>query len=376
MLNNERWLAHKDLFQKHWVINVKPWVRTLGWFSDFVEASNLNDGWNLIGSKDLDLQDYIELIDPLGAEKKLYCHRDGVWAHIEGPVLFVYRKSATEAFIAGWAGPQKLIDTLLKKSKNPWDWPNLNVIDVNPQSAVRVASTAPDQKYPVIFMSNGETNADVNWARLKTLVPYAIRVDGINGRRNAFLKAAELAGDKTHFFVVTGKNWVTKPEVFEYVSHVDGMHTIFYAKNASNHLEYGHMGIGLYNVETVKNTPENFGLDFTEYGGVVEVPIVASEGQFATSPFEAWRTAFREVVKLMQKDTKEASLLVNRWETFAYGPNAEWVLQGARQAVDFYTANWGLSDVLAKTVEWVWLRSYFEEFGQIREVRNSTLDTV
>ncbi len=38
MLNNESWLAHSDLFKKYWVVEIKPWVRSLGWFTDYMET--------------------------------------------------------------------------------------------------------------------------------------------------------------------------------------------------------------------------------------------------------------------------------------------------------------------------------------------------
>lgn len=373
MLNNESWLVHSNLFTKHWVIETKDWARTLGWFTDFVEASKIDTGWNITGSHELTVFDYINIIDELNADKKLYCYKAGKWEHINGPVLFVVKKSSDEVFIAGWAGEKKLLQKLKAKSSNPWDWEGINMIEVNPLAAI-YAFTRKDKidekKFPVFFLSNGETNADENWKHLSTHCARAIRVDGIMGRRKAFHKCVDLAGDSTHFFVVTGKNYVTDFSVFDFqiTENTPKSHIMFQSKNMSNRLEYGHMGIGLYNKDIVLNTPENFGLDFTECGGVHQVPRTVSEAVFATSPFEAWRTAFRETVKLTLSDSPISKTWLQRWMTFAEGENAEWVIQGAKQGYEFAIDNKHKPEVLLQSVSWEWLEEYFKLVGHLQSL--------
>ena len=369
MLNNETWLAHSDLFKKYWVVETKPWVRSLGWFTDYMETVKDADGWAQAGEKELSVFDYVQIIDQPLSEKKLYRCINGIsWEHITGPVLFVVRKDSEQVFIAGWAGERKIIEKMKKESDNPWEWSEKMIVEVNPASAVRTVSKTKSTKsrhqgVPVFFVSNGESNADDNWKHLTKLYPKAIRVNGIDGRRKMFHRCVDLADNAPQFFVVTGKTYVTDVTVFNYpVETVSDAHVVFHAKNMSNRLEYGHMGIVCYNSNLVLNTPGNFGLDFTQYSKTITVPHTVSEARFATTPFEAWRTAFREVVKLSTSYSTEANLWLQRWTAFAEGENSEWVLTGAREGQEYAEQHKNDKTELRKTVDWNWLQERFEEF--------------
>ena len=98
---NSTWLAHSDLFTQHWIVEKKSWVRDLGWFTDFEQAAKDSLGWAQYGDHELSLLDYVNIVDAVHSEKKLYKYDLGTWSHIEGPVLFVVRKSASESYIAG-----------------------------------------------------------------------------------------------------------------------------------------------------------------------------------------------------------------------------------------------------------------------------------
>ena len=223
----------------------------------------------------------------------------------------------------------------------------------------------PRVAYDVFFVSNGETNAEANWQQLQAVCPRAQRVKNINGRRAVFQHCAALA-KTSHFFIVTGKNRVTNANVFDFQPNrlKSARHWVFRAKNASNGLEYGHMSIVLYNTLHVVSTPEDFGLDYTMYSVHDEVTWKVSEAEFATSPWEAWRTAFRECVKLQDiydrtgEPTAQERLEV--WTTTAHGDNSEWVLRGANDGLQYAKENQGDRSALALTVEWSWLKDYFD----------------
>lgn len=364
MLNKESWLLHSDLFKKHWVVETKSWVRNLGWFSSMVDEVVSEDGWVLFGEHNLTPLDYINIVDSINASTKLYMYT-GDWTYMSGPVLFVIEKSTDETFIAGWAGDKKQITEYKKKYDNPWDWPGINVIKVHPMIVKKhitvTNKNSNKEKFPVFFLSNGETNAEQNWEHLKRLCPRAERIDGISPRRHAFLQCAEIAKNATHFFVVTGKNKVTDPSVFDYIPDdtIPTAHIMFQAKNMSNGLEYGHMAIGCYNTELIKNLPVNFGLDLTEYGKIYPIPLTVSNAYFATTPYEAWRTAFREVVKLTLKDTDLSREWLHKWRSHAEGIHADWVLQGAVDGYTYAIAHRDNMDELLKTEKWEWLKEHF-----------------
>ena len=181
MLNHETWLAHSELFTKHWIIETKPWVRTLGWFTDFELTVRDAKGWAQAGEKELTIYEYVNVLEEKGAERKLYRCVNDKWEHITGPIVFVVRKNDEQVFIAGWAGESKVINEYKANSVNPWDWPNKIIIDVDPVSAIHTLkySRKESTEIPVFFASNGETNAEENWEHLVKMCPRAVRIDGI-----------------------------------------------------------------------------------------------------------------------------------------------------------------------------------------------------
>jgi hypothetical protein len=369
MLNNESWLLHSDLFKKHWIVETKSWVRNLGWVSPVLEQARHESGWLLFGEVELSVMDYINIIDAKNSESSLYMYKEGEWTYMSGPILFVIKKSEDEVYIAGWAGNKKKISEYIKKYDTPWDWPDINMIEILPTIVRNSFSSVGRDKLPVFFLSNGETDADKNWEHLKRICPRAERVDGVSPRRSAFLHCTELVGNSPYFFVVTGKNRVTDISVFDYIPDdtVPRSHIMFKAKNMSNGLEYGHMAIGCYNKSIILETPENFGLDLTEYGKIYPIPLTVSEANFATSEYEAWRTAFRETVKLTLKDSETARNWLNHWLTSAEGEYAEWVLCGASAGHVYALENKNNMDELLKTERWEWLEEYFTEKYKIEE---------
>lgn len=363
MLNGESWLLHSDLFQKHWTIETKSWVRNLGWVSSMVNQTRLDTGWSLFGDKELTVMDYVNIVDATNSEKILYMYSNGQWTYMNGPVLFVIKKSTDEVYVAGWAGDKKKITEYKKKYDTPWDWPGITTAEITPTivNTGNITSSSKE-KFPVFFLSNGETNADKNWEHLHRVCPRAERIDGMSPRRNAFMKCAELAERHSHFFVITGKNYVTDVSVFDYIpdNSAPPSHIMFQAKNMSNGLEYGHMAIGCYNTRVVLNTPEVFGLDFTEHGKIYPVPLTVSSAEFATSPYEAWRTAFRETVKLTLKDTDLSKKWLHRWTSYAEGEHADWVLRGATDGQQYALKYKYSNDMLVKTERWDWLSGWFK----------------
>lgn len=363
---NETWLAHSDLFNEHWIIETKPWVRSLGWFEDFSEMVKSSKGWVQLGDYELTPMDYVNIVDAVDAEKKLYQYRDGDWAHIEIPLVFVVTQGENQ-IIVGWAGSKETLEKWKKESENPWDWPEKVVAECVPLVALHMTDSDMVRKtdkppIPVFFASNGESNADENWEHLVKMVPWAMRMDNIYPRRKMFHRCVDLCSEHDQFFVVTGKNFVTDRSVFNFpVSDFRGKHVVFQAKNMSNRLEYGHMGVVCYDKELVLSTPENFGLDFTGYSPTELIPRTVSEARFATTPFEAWRTAFRECVKLTLNYDTNSKKWLDRWLAFAEGDHSDWVLKGAEDGHAFAEAHREDRTMLRKSENWEWLSDYYME---------------
>ena len=207
----------------------------------------------------------------------------------------------------------------------------------------------------VVYVSNGEKNADLNWDRLKKLCPRAKRVDGVNGRAEAYKACAELS-DTDWFLNVFAKCQVL--DDFDFSWQPDYMqndkHYIFDAHNPVTDLTYGHMGIIAYNKQLVLDC-DKWGLDFTLSMPHASVPVTASIADYATTPYETWRTAFREVVKLTQQSDIESQYRLQQWLTVGNGDMGMWSMQGAKDAVDFVSTG----QELQLSFEWAFLKEHF-----------------
>jgi hypothetical protein len=221
-----------------------------------------------------------------------------------------------------------------------------------------------DHPLDVVFISNGEPNADYNWNTLEALIsqePNQLhRSDNVNGRVAAYQAAARLS-TTPWFFAVFAKlcvnvdfDWCWQPDRLQ-----ESKHYIFHAFNPINGLTYGHQAIIAYNRELVLAN-SGAGLDFTLDSAHEVVPILSGTAEYAHSPWMAWRTAFREVLKLQDSADVESQYRLNKWlEVIPLAtPNAEWSRWGAEDAVEYYESVNGDFAELKKSYDWDWLSSY------------------
>ena len=208
----------------------------------------------------------------------------------------------------------------------------------------------------VVYLSNGEKNADKNWFVLKSMCPRAKRIDGVTGRAQAYKACAEIS-ETPWFFNVFAK-CIVEPN-FNFKWQPDWLqgpkHWIFHSRNPVNGLTYGHMGIIAYHKQMVLDATE-WGLDFTLSVRHGVVPIVASTADFNTTPYETWRTAFRECVKLTQQSDIESRYRLEQWTTIGNGENGEWSVRGAEDAVKYVEDG----NELQQTFEWAFLKEFFD----------------
>jgi hypothetical protein len=227
-----------------------------------------------------------------------------------------------------------------------------------------------DRPLDIVFLSNGESNADANWQHLQTIAAgcsnRCIRVDGVNGRGAAY-KAAADASETAWFFSVFAKLEIDP--AFDFAWQPDRMqqakHYIFNSRNPVNGLEYGHQGLIAYNKKLVLATEAIQGLDFTLSQPHGVEPVLSGVAHYNSDPWSTWRTAFREVVKLRHYSETvpdvETKYRLDTWQKRAQGDHAEWSLRGAQDAVEYYNSVSGNYDSLLLTFEWAWLRDYFNQ---------------
>ena len=215
----------------------------------------------------------------------------------------------------------------------------------------------------IVYLSNGEKCADENYEHLlevtKGLKNRIIRVDGINGRVEAY-HAASHASNTAWAFTVFAKLKVNPK--FDFNWQPDRLqipkHYIFHAKNPVNGLEYGHQGMIAYNKKLVLNNWGE-GLDFTLDSPHETVELLSGVANFNTDEFSTWRTAFREVIKLKSDVEQISQERLEVWLNRANGDFAEYCLLGAKDAVEYYSSVSGDIEQLKLSYEWDWLIEYY-----------------
>ena len=238
-----------------------------------------------------------------------------------------------------------------------WDYP---YVDTS-------LATVAEQPLDVVFISNGEPNAEEHWQHLKTALQAhsnrVVRVEGVNGRVAAY-KAAATASNTPWFLAVFAKlkveptfDWNWTPDYLQAPKHY-----IFYAKNPVNGLEYGHQAMIAYHKKLCLENAGT-GLDFTLDQEHEVIPELSGVAMYNSDPWTAWRTAFREVIKLRRdaETSVDYSLKhrLERWQSAGVGANAEWSQKGAVDAIQYYEQVNGDFDKLKLSYEWAWLKDYY-----------------
>ena len=235
-------------------------------------------------------------------------------------------------------------------------------------------SYLPEKGLDIVYISNGEEQAEQWYEHLCDVAKGRTihRINGINGRANAY-KAAARASNTLWFFSVFAKlevepnfDWNWKPDCLQ-----EPKHYVFEAYNPVNKLQYGHMAMIAYNKGLVLDT-DDWGLDYTMSRAHEVLPILSGTARYNMSPIVTWRTAFRETIKLLD-DVKrsgniESKYRLSRWLTVAEGENAEWSTIGASDASEYFdSVNGNITDLLL-SFEWQWLDAlYASKYGQLPE---------
>jgi hypothetical protein len=122
------------------------------------------------------------------------------------------------------------------------------------------------------------------------------------------------------------------------------------------------MAMVAYNKRLVLAT-ETTDLDFTLSQPHEVVPISSGTAYYNSDPLMTWRTAFREVIKLIDDVKKtnsiESQYRLDTWLNEAEGLNAEWSILGSKDAKEYYEQVDGNYDKLMLTYDWTWLKDYY-----------------
>jgi hypothetical protein len=228
------------------------------------------------------------------------------------------------------------------------------------KNAPRLAKSNP---LDIIYLSNGEKCAEENYEHLlritKGLPNRIVRVDGINGRVQAYHAAAN-ASNTSWFLTVFAKLKVNAK--FDFNWQPDRLqipkHYMFLAKNPVNNLVYGHQGMIAYNKQLTLDN-EGYGLDFTLDSPHETVDILSGIATYNMDEFSTWRTAFREAIKLKQENSAISLSRLETWATKAEGDFSEYSIQGTLYGIEYFDENNGDMQKLKLSYEWDWLKSKF-----------------
>jgi len=309
---------------------------------------------------------------------------DAVWSHnFQEPVVQFYRYQPEKPVtISLWQERLRTVVPLKKGGESVlvprdaknyiktqiYDYPYID------KSYKKIASAPQD----IVYISYDEVDSEKNYKTLLNLtkdLPNTVhRVHGVTGMQQA-LKEASSKSKTPWSYHVFAKTELNPDFKFDYSPDYMQIpkHYIFYAQNMSNDLVYGEMGVVLYNNKMVIESPDysELGLDFTMSFPTEVVPELSCFGRFATSPYQAWRTAFRETSKLAYFQSESPSMdtkhRLHIWTTKAHGPHNDWVLNGARDGMEFFNKTGPDLVKLKAAFDWNWLRNYFESKYSVKQ---------
>ena len=231
---------------------------------------------------------------------------DAIWTHeFKNPVAVFSRfDHVVPPTISLWQSQTKTVVPLRKGGSSvliPREVKNYLKTQIYDYPYIDKSFKEPGEPLDIVFISNGESNAEQNWSYLNawhTGNNRIVRVDGVKGRAEAYRAALE-ASNTDWAFCVFAKlevdihfDWTWQPDRLQ-----EPKHYIFHAHNPVNGLEYGHMAMIAYNKKLVMVNQAR-GLDFTLDQSHEVVPLLSGIARYADDPWIAWRSAFRECLKL------------------------------------------------------------------------------
>ena len=227
--------------------------------------------------------------------------------------------------------------------------------------------------YDVVFISFNEEYADANYQRLVThtgvMQNNVLRVSGVKGIHRAHISAAELA--TTNMFYVVDADAVIN-ENFKFNTLLSEKETdivhVWRSQNPVNGLAYGNGGVKLLPRELTLNLDVTSTDMTTSISNKFKVmPTVSNITKFNTNPFNTWRSAFRECVKLSSgvipgAELSESQVRLNTW-LYQGGDKefGEYAKGGASAGQWYGTTYKDDPEALSKINDYDWLEIQFNE---------------
>lgn len=221
------------------------------------------------------------------------------------------------------------------------------------------------------FLSYDDPNLVENLSRARSFMPDIIQVN----TKQSIAASHQTCGKQSltsQFMVVDADAYLLDNfnlvEIYNVCKDPNWVY-IFSAINPVNNLEYGHGGIKIFQRKFFENTDVvDFSTSFL--GKTRTVKNTLNIHRFNTNPFHAWRTAFRECVKLSSSTIVNGNSIDNEYrlttwcEKFNNVENAEYVKIGAIQGRDYGNSNKKHPKEIQKINDFTWLKNSYEQVVQ------------
>jgi len=234
-----------------------------------------------------------------------------------------------------------------------------------------------------IYLSYDEPEKEEFWVRIKNMVPWATRVDGVKGS-DAAHKAAAAASNTERFILIDGDN-IPSAEFFNQTLRFptpEYEQAVFRwrARNHINGLMYGNGGLSSWTKDFVENMRTHEATD-----GRVE-----TEVEFCFDPlywpmydcysttypngsaFQAWRAGFREGVKMCLN--KGAKPTVEEFQAQAHKRNLDHLTIWHNIGADVNNGYWAMAGARQGTYMTMltnWDHRQVQDFGALAEIWQS-----
>lgn len=222
--------------------------------------------------------------------------------------------------------------------------------------------------YDIVFISYQEPTADEYYKYLTDRFPRAKRIHGVKGIHQAHIAAAKLC-ETDMFWIVDGDALVDSNFKFNYQVPRWDRETVhvWRSVNPINDLVYGYGGIKLFPTQLTINMdtsrPDMTTSVSSKFKAVQEI---SNTTAFNTDPFNTWKSAFRECVKLSSKvidrqKNNETDERLRIWQTVGKSrPFGEYAILGATAGAMYGEQNKSNIDALKKINDFEWLKEQFD----------------
>ena len=238
--------------------------------------------------------------------------------------------------------------------------------EYSPKLFLKNSSVKP--RFDIVFIHNNEPQHEENYQALLSATqskPNQVKiVAGVQGRNQAYKAAANIS-DTEYFYAVFAKIKTDPNFGFDFVPDTlkSPRHYIFDCYNPVIDYTYGHQAIILYNKKMVlENT--GTGLDFTLSQQHDHIKLLSAETIFYQDPQVAYRTAFREVVKLLHakhtRPTVEGTDVLSKWKTQADILNANYVRDAYADAEEFVAKHGDDFEKMFQSYEWAFVDDLYQ----------------